>query len=199
MIFHNVWETRDTGAKSVEVPFTACVSHSRGTQLMARVFLAFSHSHLGQVFPSSSIPEEHALAFVSGSCQPALSAASVLDSILLWPELSTPGLSGHLSQGKMRGSWTGGWAKLVGGVVRAGPQVSKGSGRSVTGSPRQGQGPGRPRRQGLRCRGQIHCGWHPVKLKLGCKCWLDVQAGHVEQSSTSRKDRLTHVYARMEL
>ena len=51
VIFHNVWETRDTGAKSAEVQFTACVSHSRGTQLMARVFLAFSHSHLGQVFP----------------------------------------------------------------------------------------------------------------------------------------------------
>ena len=51
VIFHNVWETRDTGAKSAEVQFTACVSHSRGTRLMARVFLAFSHSHLGQVFP----------------------------------------------------------------------------------------------------------------------------------------------------
>ena len=51
MIFHNVWETWDTGAKSAEVQFTASVSHSRGTELMARVFLAFSHSHLGQVFP----------------------------------------------------------------------------------------------------------------------------------------------------
>ena len=171
-----MWETWDTGAKSAEVPFTACVSHSRGTQSMARVFLAFSHSHLGQVFPSSSIPEEHALAFVSGSCQPALSATSVLDSILLWPELSAPGLSGHLSQGKMRGSWTGGWAKLVDGVVRTGLQVSAGSGRSV----QQPKTRARARRWwgwGLRCRGQSHCGWHLMELKLGSSVGLTFKLG----------------------
>ena len=72
-------------------------------------------------------------------------------------------------------------------MVKAGPQVSTGSGRSVTGSPRQGQGLGAQRGWGLRCRDQSHCGWHPIELNLGCKCRLDVQAGHVEQSSTSRK------------
>ena len=73
-------------------------------------------------------------------------------------------------------------------MVRAGPRVSAGSGRAETGSSRQGQGLARLGNGACSAEGGVTVA--APGTEAGCKCRLDVQAGHVEQSSASRKDRL---------
>ena len=73
-------------------------------------------------------------------------------------------------------------------MVRAGPRVSAGSGRAETGSSRQGQGLARLRNGACGAEGRATVA--APGTEAGCKCRLDVQAGHAEQSSASRKDRL---------
>ena len=73
-------------------------------------------------------------------------------------------------------------------MVRAGPRVSAGSGRAETGSSRQGQGLARLGNGACSAEGGATVA--APGTEAGCKCRLDVQAGHVEQSSASRKDRL---------
>lgn len=193
-----MWETWDTCAKSAEVPFTACVSHSRGTQSMARVFLAFSHSHLGQVFPLIFHPWRAR----TGLCfwlMPACPLchfgpgqySSLARALSPWPKWSSESgqnervLNRRLGKAGGRGgqNWPAGLGRQRSVCPAA---LDKGKGQALVG-------------MGAEVQRAKPLWLAPDGTEAGVKCWLDVQAGHVEQSSTSRKDRLIHVYARMEL
>ena len=176
MIFHNVWETRDPGAKSAELRLTAwCQSFAQHTANgpCFPCFLPFPF-RTGVSAHLPSLKSARWPLFLPHASLPSLPLQSP-DSILLWPELSAPGLSGHLSQGRMRGSWTGGWAKLA---DRGGQSRPAGLGRQRSGWDGQLQtrpGPGAARERGLQCRGRSHCGctrdWSWVQVSAGRSSW----------------------------
>lgn len=88
-------------------------------------------------------------------------------SLLLWQELSAPGLSGRLNQGSMRGPEPEAGQGWRAGAVRAGP----GQPRARAGAGR-GWGPGAEvQRAKPRCMA-------PGGTEPGAQCRLDVQAGH---------------------